>query len=117
MFTDDLLQELSNSGLGLRLACFLFNNFAYADDITLLAACVPGLQGLKNICTAYAKKWRFVFCFAKTKCITLGSNILAQCPTWRLDGNTITTTDRIDILGVKFCIVFYCPCCVPGFVR
>jgi hypothetical protein len=63
MFIDDLLNELSNSSHGLRLAWFLFNNFAYADDITLLAATVA--------CLAYAKKWRFM-------CITFGKDILEQ---------------------------------------
>jgi hypothetical protein len=103
MFIDDLLKELSNSSHGLRLARFLFNNFAYADDITLLAAAtVPGLQVLIDISVAYAKKWRFTFGFTKTKCITFDKDILEQYHGWNLGEKDIVSSDSVDMLGVTF---------------
>jgi hypothetical protein len=102
MFIDDLLKELSNTNHGLRLAHNLYNNFAYADDVNLLATCVPGLQILIDKCVAYTNKWRFVFGFKKTKQIIFGKDILTQRPVWLLGCNAIETTDDTDILGVKF---------------
>jgi hypothetical protein len=79
-FIDGLLMELGRTNSGLRIGQLLINNFAYADDLNLLAANVPDLQTLigvcKNIflhvCNDYSKRWQFVFGFAKTKCITFG---------------------------------------------
>ena len=102
MFIDDLLKDLSSSEQGLRVARYLFNNFAYADDVTLLAASVPGLQVLIDKCFAYAVKWRFSFGIAKTRCIIFGESILKQTPTWYLGPDVIVNTDFIDVLGVRF---------------
>ena len=81
-FIDDLLTTLSNTSCGLRIVHFLFNNFAYADDVNLLAATVPDLQKLMNICFEYSKKWRFVFGFEKTKCTVFGKLNLSDPPSW-----------------------------------
>ncbi len=44
-----------------------FNNFAYADDITLLCTTVPGLQRLINTSVEYSKMWKFNFGIKKNK--------------------------------------------------
>jgi hypothetical protein len=90
MFTDDLLKELSGSSFGVRVSRYLFNNLAYADDVNILASSVPGVQGLIDICAAYARRWRFVFGIKNTRCIIFGKEILAKAPVWHLDNNVIT---------------------------
>ena len=101
MFIDDLLTELSNTNCGLRIDKFLFNNFAYADDVNLLAASVPGLQRLIDVCYNYSKKWRFVFGFAKTRCTVFGDAKFYSPPTWTLGQDAVNNTDNLDILGVN----------------
>ena len=100
MFLDDLLNDLTNTNHGVRIAQYLFNHFAYADDINLLAASVPGLQGLIDICCSYARRWRFNFGLSKTTCIILGKEILNRPPAWKLNDDIITNRDEVDVLGV-----------------
>ena len=102
MFMDDLLKDISGTEHGVRIAKYIFNNFAYADDITLMAATCPGLQVLIDKCQAYAKQWRFTFGIAKTKCITFGKELLNQPSVWHLGHNCIEITNSVEILGVNF---------------
>ena len=44
VFIDDLLQKLHKMNTGVRLGVQHFGSFAYADDVTLISAPVPGLQ-------------------------------------------------------------------------
>ena len=50
IFLSDLLTELNHSKSGIRIGDDLYNSFAYADDISLFSATVPGLQSLINTC-------------------------------------------------------------------
>ena len=69
VFINDLLVLLENCTDGVRIGHLLFNSFAYADDVTVFAATVPGLQRLIDMCVLYASRWKFNFGFAKTQCI------------------------------------------------
>ena len=101
-FIDDLLQELNNTDIGLRIGHLLFNHFAYADDVSLFAANVPGLQALINLCNDYANRWRFVFGFAKTTCIIFGDHKFSSIPVWTLGDNAVECVNSVNILGVHF---------------
>ena len=56
MFLSDLLYELDSINQGLRIGSHLYNSFAYADDVSLFASTVPGLQQLINKCVEYSVK-------------------------------------------------------------
>ena len=56
-----MLKNLNATADGVCIDNFSLNNFAYADDVTLLAATVSGLQNLINCCFSYSKQWRFSF--------------------------------------------------------
>ena len=44
VFIDQLLTTLKESGTGVRIGTYIFNSVAYADDITLFASTIPGLN-------------------------------------------------------------------------
>ncbi len=104
IFIDELLLELKlcNEGWGSRIRRDLYNAFAYADDVTIMAASVLGLQKLIPVCQDYPKKWRFTFGIKKTRCITIGSYKLCDKPVWFLDDKNIVCVKLVYILGINF---------------
>ena len=58
IFINDLLVELSPSGVGIRIEDEFFNYFAYADDINLMCLKTDDLQIVTNLCYQYSRKWR-----------------------------------------------------------
>ena len=101
-FINDLLLELNSKRNGACIDTSCFNNFAYADDITLLSTNATSLQDLIDTCFNYSEKWRFVFGAAKTKCMVAGNPILKYSPSFYLNDCCIATVDCLDVLGVKF---------------
>ena len=102
VFIADLIHQLNNSTYGIRIGDALYNSFAFADDISLFSRTVPGLQCLINICGNYAKKWRFNFGLAKSKCMCIGpkSDCFMTTPKWYLNGSIMTVEPNLEILGV-----------------
>ena len=86
--------ELGRHPAYIRVWDHLFNSFAYADDVSLFSTTVPGLQGLIDICSEYAKQWRFKFITGKNKFVSE--------PTWYLNGIQVNTESNLEILGVNF---------------
>ena len=89
VFINGLLLELEKMGTGIRLGGHHFGSFAYADDITLVSATVPGIQQMIDICTQYADDWRMLFNPLKSKCMIMGRNELLVEPSWYLKGSSI----------------------------
>ena len=104
VFLSDLLKQLNQSKSGLCIGDKLYNSFAYADDITLFCATVPGLQKLIDICNEYANSWRFNFGIQKSKCMAAGtgSKCFKSDPVWFLGNMKMETVCNLDILGVTF---------------
>jgi hypothetical protein len=102
IFLNDLLVDLENSAEGLRIGGHKFSSFAYADDVTLLSATVPGLQSLINMCTDYAATWRLKFGIKKSNCMVMGRPLLHAEPRWLLGAQSMQTLQTLDILGVTF---------------
>ena len=103
VFLNDLLKRLSECQAGVRMGNTLFNSFAYADDVSVFASTIPGLQQLVDICYEYAQTWRFKFGILKTKCMTAGKQILNSVPQFLLGANHIDNVHSLDILGVTIC--------------
>ena len=66
-FINDLLLELKNCYIGVRIGSHVHDSFAYADDITVFSLTTTGLQTLLDMCAAYSEKWRFNFGILKTR--------------------------------------------------
>jgi len=101
-FISDLLKELRCKKDGVCIDDKCYNNFAYADDLSLLATTVSGLQNLIDTCYSYSQKWRFTFSLSKTKCMIAGGNILKATPEWHLNNSVLDVTHSLGILGVIF---------------
>ena len=102
IFIDDLLRNLDSANYGVYVGNCHVNNFAYADNITLLSSTVTGLQKLINVCNKYASDWCFTFGLKKSKCMTVGRKLIKTGPQWYLGNNLMSNTSFIEILGVSF---------------
>ena len=102
IFINDLLVELSTSGVGIRIENELFNSCAYADDINLMCVKTDDLQILINTCYQYSRKWRFSFGINKTHCMISNKNPFIKYPSWNLGGHKIKNTETLEILGTVF---------------
>jgi hypothetical protein len=102
IFIDGMLQNISNCDKGVNIGDTNYNCFAYADDVNLFAATVPGLQHLINICHDYAHTWNFNFGIKKSKCMTIGPNVFSAFPSWFLGSIPMNNSDQLEILGVTF---------------
>ena len=115
IFINDLLQELTSSDLGIKIGSSTFNNFAYADDVSLLSLCCQYLQLLIDLCESYVKRWRFSFGTYKTKCMVAGRIPFKSSPRWNLGGKLIQNLEEIEILGrvfwVQICHLPVIPAC------
>ena len=70
LYIDDLLTQLSFSGLGARIADLYLRCLTYADDITLVSPNVAELQQMLDICTTYANEHHLIYNIKKSVVIT-----------------------------------------------
>ncbi len=66
---NDLLKELKDSNIGIRLNDMIISVLAYADDIVLLADSPENLQKLINIVQQWCTKWRLIINPSKSKIV------------------------------------------------
>ena len=102
IFINDLLVELSASGVGIKIEDKLFNSFAYADDINLMCLKTDNLQILINLCYQYSRKWHFNFGINNTHCMISNKNPFIKYPSWNLGGHKIKNAETLEILGTMF---------------
>ena len=100
IFLDELLHQLQQMSHGIKVFDMALNACAYADDITLFAATVPGLQCLIDKCALYSEKYRFKFGLKKSKCMVIGKNPFVSPPRWKIGDSDIMCEDSVEILGV-----------------
>ena len=102
IFIDDMLQAVNSQDNGLRIGNDSYSLIAYADDVTLISSTLPGLQNSINICNEYSRHWRFKFNPHKSKFIVMGPKLFSDPPRIYLDGEPMTISDDVNILGVNF---------------
>ena len=73
VYMDDLTHSLNRSGIGCRLGGTSFNNFGYADDMSIVAPSPGGLQKLIGICEHYAMKHDITYNIKKSVCMLVKS--------------------------------------------
>ena len=101
-FINELLQNLKASEYGVSILDKHFSACAYADDVTVFSATVPGLQRLIDQCATYAKEWRFNFGIEKSQCLVIDKPLLKCEPRWYLSSQQMKVSSELDILGVTF---------------
>ena len=69
LFINDLLKEIKQSTIGVRVGDLVVSTLCYADDLVLLAESEIDLQTLFNIVSRWCSKWRMTINNDKTKVI------------------------------------------------
>ena len=69
IYLDDLLSELSLSGVGCYWCWWFAGAFCFADDIVLLGLCASALRTMLAICTSFASSHGLLFNTEKTQLI------------------------------------------------
>lgn len=102
VYMDDLSVELSNTTAGCNLNNTCLNHLIYADDLTLLAPSVSGLQKLLDICVNYAIEHNITFNTKKSVAMYIKpKNIyLSNIPKVYMDGNCVEYKHKHKYLGV-----------------
>ena len=76
VYLDSLLVDLSKSGVGCYWGSFFAGEFAYADDVVLLAPCAAALRIMLSICSRFALSHKLEFNASKTKLICFSSRLV-----------------------------------------
>ena len=99
VFIDGLPRNLGACDAGFRFGKCKINHLAYADDLTLVSATVPGMQLMLDMCQAFADEWRFSYNPLKSQCTVISKRTRQQFPVFHLNGKFIPINPFIEILG------------------
>lgn len=122
IFIDDLLKELKDSGIGLRVpgvkrdtpftALALLAALGWADDLVLLAASPEKLQRGLDIVHRWSQRWKMLVNADKTKVMIIesGTTRRSDCrdearnasPSWTIGGRRVSLVDHYRYLGITF---------------
>ena len=61
LYVDDMNKRLNSAGIGCYIGNEAANNFAYADDLVILAPCAAALNDLISICVDFSKDNYIIF--------------------------------------------------------
>ena len=78
VYLDDLLEELSDSGVGCYWGSIFTGAFCYVDDIVLLAPCASALRSMLKICSSDANSHGLMFNESKTQLIYFRSSNICR---------------------------------------
>jgi hypothetical protein len=100
VYFDQLLQYLSKCGAGCHMGHFFVGAVAYADDITILAPTVKGLQIMLATCENFAKEYSVIFNEKKSICIHFNlRNCSTSVPEVFLNDNILMWSNKVTHLG------------------
>ena len=102
IFINQLLLDLNDCDVGVRIGDMLYNSMAYADAITIFSINDKGLQCLIDMCTMYSDRWRFKYGIEKSKCMIIGKSPFTCEPVWRLNDVSLRNVETMEILGNVF---------------
>ena len=103
-FIDGLVQELKKKNLGVLFNKRLVALLMYADDIVLLGT-PDTLQAMLDVCTEYARKWRFEFNIKKSNVVLVSAPRFIKKfvdSKWFLGGKQLQVVDQYRYLGLMF---------------
>ena len=100
VYIDDLNNELNKCSVGCTISGVRINNLSYADDMTLLAPSLTGLQLLVNICESYGIKHDILFNPKKSLCMVFSpKRIKDRTHKITLCGNELNFVVQTKYLG------------------
>ncbi|XP_061723608.1 uncharacterized protein LOC133529812 [Cydia pomonella] len=101
LYINDLLEELSSSGVGCSIDGKFVNNISYADDMVLLCPSVRALQMLVDICERYAAAHGLRYNVKKSEILVFkaGTKKLGAVPPVKLLGIPLNKVTKFKYLG------------------
>ena len=98
IYIDPLLLQLRNSGYGCHLNGVFMGALSYADDITLIAPSIGGLNEMLKLCDNYATVYNVIFNSKKTVCIKFGNEAIRN-KTAFLNNQPLKWNEKVRHLG------------------
>ena len=95
-----MVEELEDSGLGVKEEEEWCGALLYADDIVLLAESPDELQRMLDTVGEYAEEWRFTFNAVKSKTMVVGTS--SGGSSWRINGQEMEEVKVFKYLGLWF---------------
>ena len=98
-YTDKLLTQLQQSGLGCHFVFSYAGAFGYAHDIALLAPSLQCLKKMISICENFASSYSITFNPKKSKLLCYNAELTSNAPQVYLNGEKIPIVDSDKHLG------------------
>ena len=115
LYVDDLVEILSDLGVGCHLRDLFLSILLYADDMALLSPSLKGLQRLLSATEQYCKTWDIMLNAKKSKNLFFGkSQTLAPL---QLDGKDIEWVTSWRYLGITVKSHTSFNCCIDDKVK
>ena len=98
IYIDPLLLQLRNLGYGCHLNGVYMGALSYADDITLIAPSIRGLNEMLKLCDNYATIYNVIFNSKKTVCIKFGNEVIRNEAAF-LNNQPLNWNEKVRHLG------------------
>ena len=115
IYVDDLVEILSEMGVGCHLKDVFLSILLYADDMVLTAPSLRALQQLLSATEVYCKTWDIMINAKKTKNMSFGKK--HSLASLHLDGTNIDWVDSWSYLGVTLKSHTSFNCCVQDKIK
>ena len=103
VYVDELIFRLKSANIGGKLLENYYGCLLYADDISLLAHTLNGMQCMLNICTDFGTEYNAKFNENKSVALRIGPRFNSVCKPFVLGSRCLQFVDSVKYLGV--CIV------------
>ena len=109
VFVNDLLDQLSASGLGISIDDVYCGAPMYADDLSLIATSEHELQSMLDIVSSYAAMWQYQLNAHKSSILVFGETAVSRKKNrtvrkWMVDGETVPESDSQKNLGILYTV-------------
>ena len=115
IYVDDLVDILSEMGVGCHLKDLFLSILLYADDMALTSPSLRGLQQLLSATELYCKTWDIMLNPKKSKNMSFGKK--HSLASLHLDGTNIDWVESWPYLGVTIKSLSSFNCCVEEKVK
>ncbi len=103
VFANDLVQEINDLDLGIKLDDTKVSMLMYADDIVLITNTEEKLQAMLNVLHEWCKRWRVLINTNKSKCVHFRKGRTQRTEfTFKIGENNLETVEQYKYLGVTF---------------
>ncbi|XP_039761472.1 uncharacterized protein LOC120634760 [Pararge aegeria] len=100
LYVNNLIEELSGTGIGCHIGGVCFNYLSYADDMVLLSPSINGIRKLLHICEEYARNHGLKYNVRKSEMVVFRAGKGPErIPPVLLDGTPVQVVEQFKYLG------------------